>query len=113
MERPGWAKTQRWEGTRCKGPQPSLHSTCFLTYHYGSSCLGPKGLQHLPLHKEVGEKDERGYFCDGGNSKGPLWKEMQTIGLPLPCPELRGSSWEIRFPLMPISKCPGRTLGQG
>lgn len=67
-------------------PSPAVPSACLPTYHDGSSCLGPKRLQHLPLHKEVGEEDDRGDLCDGRNSKGPLWKETQAIGLPLLCP---------------------------
>lgn len=74
MESPEWAKARR-----CGVPSPALPPTCIPTYHDGSSRLGPKGLQHLPLHKEVGEKDDRGDLCDGGNSKGPLWKETQVV----------------------------------
>lgn len=107
MESPGWATARGRKEPGVGIPSPALCPTCLRTYHYGSSCLDPKGLQHLPLHKEVGEKDDRGDFCDGSDSKGPLWKETQAIGLPLPCPELRGSSWEIRFSVMAVSRCPG------
>jgi hypothetical protein len=53
-------------------------STPCLAYHDGSSSLGPKGPQHLPLHKEVWEEDDRGDLGDGGDHKGPLWKEIRN-----------------------------------
>lgn len=65
---------------------PSPATPPHPTYHYGSSCLGPKGPQHLPLHKEVGEEDNRGDFCDGSNSKGPLRKKTGAVGLRCPTP---------------------------
>lgn len=82
-----------WEGAWGGGPSPAAAPPAnqLPTYHYGSSRLGPEGLQHLPLYQEVGQEDDRGDFCDGCDSKGPLWKEMRAIGLPLPG-EPRGGS---------------------
>lgn len=76
---------------RCT-PQPA--------YHDGASSLGPQGPQHLPLHKEVGEKDDRGDLSDGSHHKGPLWKEtwksnlMPGLGMVAPLSFLGNDSWE-------------------
>lgn len=43
------------------------------TYHDGAPRLGPQGLQHLPLHEEVGQEDDRRDLRDGGHGEGPLW----------------------------------------
>lgn len=70
-------------------------------YHDGASSLGPQGPQHLPLHKEVGEKDDRGDLSDGSHHEGPLWKEMWMLnlmpglGMVVPVASFSGSdSWE-------------------
>ena len=92
--------------------QPSRCSPRQLpTYHYGSSRLGPEGLQHLPLYQEVGQEDDRGDFCDGCDSKGPLWKEMRAIGLP-PHGEPRGSSGEADSPWASFGVAGGGTPGE-
>lgn len=70
-------------GARSGSPHPA--------YHDGASSLGPQGSQHLPLHKEVGEKDNRGYLGDGSHHEGPLWKEtwksnlVPDLGMAAPC----------------------------
>ena len=81
------------EGAGAGGPAP---------YHYGSSRLGPQGLQHLPLHQEVGQDDERRDLCDGGNGKGPLREETRAAG-----PPSARRAHRQRFPLGQL-RVPGR-----
>ena len=75
-------------------------------YHYGSSRLGPQGLEHLPLHQEVGQEDDRRDLCDGGNGKGPLWEETRAAGLPLPSgPTGSDSLWASFGCLGAVGRC--------
>lgn len=79
-EDPRWAKAQGGKEPGLGAPAQPLPPT--PTYHYGSSRLGPQGLEHLPLHQEVGQEDDRRDLCDGGHGKGPLWGETQAAGPP-------------------------------
>lgn len=78
--RPRWAKAQGGKEPGLGAPAQPLPPTA--TYHYGSSRLGPQGLEHLPLHQEVGQEDDRRDLCDGGDGKGPLWEETRAAGPP-------------------------------
>lgn len=91
-EDPRWAKAQGGKEPGLGAPAQPLPPT--PTYHYGSSRLGPQGLEHLPLHQEVGQEDDRRDLCDGGHGKGPLWGETRAVGPPSG-PRAHGQ----RFPL--------------
>ena len=73
---------------------PPSHCPLLPTYHYGSSRLGPQGPEHLPLHQEVGQEDDRGDLCDGRDGEGPLRGETRAVWPPS-ARRARGS----RFPL--------------